>query len=570
MRSSWWQLERTLPVFAALIVVGCLAAVTEPFTHSGLPTGHDATAHITYTFLFDRALSQGQLPVRWVEWVRHGESQPLFNFYPPGLYYLIAIVHAVGVPLSIAYKTVVVVLLWMGAALMWAWLRRPFGGIAAAAGAALFVLSPYVIVDVFVRAAYPEVAAIMIAPGLFWAIDRLIVAGRGRDVVLVAAFTAAMLLTHLLSSLIFGPVAALYAAARLWRTERATQRLLQLGAGATLGVGLAAFFVVPSMVEMKHIAISRMTSGYSDYQQHFVAPAQWIARSWGYGGSVAGSSDAIPLQVAAVQWAALGMACVAVARWLVTRRSIGDGTSISVTFWLAASGTALWLMTAAAAPLWQAIPALAYLQFPWRYFMVVSLGTAVLSAAVLGLVRSRALQVVLLVVVVAGHYVAYRTHLRPAEYMPHRTMDIDNARWPEIERATGGAFLERGFTPVAAARVAPGGASWWTVMDGSAEIRPITLADAHIVLDIRSGNGVRLRLNTHAFPGWIILVNGEPTTAAVDPRYGYLEVTLAAGTHRVEARFTNTPIRTMSNVVSLASLAICVVLVRTPRRVHLL
>jgi hypothetical protein len=57
----------------ALFFTGYMAAVMSfaslapSLLVRGFPLGHDTTAHLTYLYLFDAALAQGQFPVRWVE-----------------------------------------------------------------------------------------------------------------------------------------------------------------------------------------------------------------------------------------------------------------------------------------------------------------------------------------------------------------------------------------------------------------------------------------------------------------------------------------------------------------------
>ena len=133
----------------ALLLFAVLIPVALPFVHRDFPQGHDATAHLSNLFRFNRALSQGQWPVRWVEGMRLGQGQPLFNFYQVGFYYVVETVHATGLPLSVAYKMAPVLLWWLGSLFMFL-LVRPYGLLPAAAGTITFALSPYLIVDVFV------------------------------------------------------------------------------------------------------------------------------------------------------------------------------------------------------------------------------------------------------------------------------------------------------------------------------------------------------------------------------------------------------------------------------------
>lgn len=548
--------ERLCIALAAIASVGSLAALVLPFTSAGLLTGHDATAHLTYTYLFDRAFAQGQFPVRWVEWVGYGESQPLFNFYPPGLYYLIELIHLLGVPLSVALKSAVLLLWWSGALFTFAWLR-PLDATAAGLGAVLFALSPYVIVDVFVRASYPEVASMAVAPGLLWAIDRLVRRARLDDALVAASLVAALLLCHLLTSLIFAPVLIAYALVRMSATPHPVRRLWLLAFAATLGAGMAAFFVVPSMVELPSVAIGRMTSGYSDYQQHFVAPSQWWPSGWGYGASVAGPGDGLPFRIDAVQWLAVLLAMV----WLGTTRLRHrlSAPRAELTLWLVVVLAAMFLMTGASAVLWRHVPLLAYLQFPWRYFMLVSVGSAALAAMLSAGIPDRTIRALVVIAVIGWQYQTHRLHLTPASYIPRQAMNIDNPRWPEFAARGVEPFIERGFTPVAAPRPAPAGIGRWTLLEGQADITAVREADHRLTIETRSAAGARLRINTHAFPGWQVRVDGVPVAAAIDPDYGYLEVTAPAGAHRIDAALTNTPVRTLANGVSTLSVTVWVI-----------
>lgn len=546
------MIERALRFVAAIVILGSIASVVVPFTRPGFLSGHDIGGHVTHTYLFDRALWQGQVPVRWVEWVRPGESQPLFNFYPPGLYYLIQIPHALGLPLSAALKTTVPLLWCLGGLFMYGWLR-PLGSMPAGLAAALFVLSPYLVIDAFVRAAYPELLAVSFAPGLFWSIDRLARSGAGRDALLVACFTAALLVCHLLSSLILGPVAAAYAVHRLVATRARPRTIGLLASGALLGAGLAAFFVVPSQLELAYVSIGRITTGYFDYQGHFVDPSQFLTGAWGYGPSVPGLEDGMSFAIRAVPWTVLALACASLPLAWLTRRVPHIG---AIAFWLAAVGVAMWLMTSSSTVIWRAVPALAYLQFPWRYSMVVSVGVAALAALLLSAVTHRATRAAVVIVVVGLHYQLERDHLKPALYYPKYQANIDNPRWAEVVSLGLPAFLERSFTPNVARREPPAGIGRWSIVGGTGEVREIAIADHRLTLDVHTPDGARLRVSSHAFPGWVTFLDGQPAPMHVDREYGFIEVDVPPGRHRVDARLTNTPVRTAANAISVASVSV--------------
>ncbi len=246
------KIARAAAVIAVVALGASLGFLGAPMMALGFPIAHDIQAHATYTFLFDRALSQGQFPVRWVEWISPGYGQPLFSFYQVGLYYLVSLVHALGVDLSTALKATVVGLWWAGAFFMFL-LCRPLGRMPGLAAAAVFAWSPYLILDAYVRSSFPEMAAIAFIPAVIWSLDRALRTGRGEYHLLLAVALALMMLCHAPAAVIAMPLVPAY-----WAYALVTRRTTFAAAGwvamaCILGGGLAAFYVIPANFELDHI-----------------------------------------------------------------------------------------------------------------------------------------------------------------------------------------------------------------------------------------------------------------------------------------------------------------------------
>jgi hypothetical protein len=95
-----------------ILSLGIYFLLFPPFFKNLTLAGHDVGSHLTYLRIFTDALSQGQFPVRWIEWVVGGQNQPLFNFYQPLLYYIAQIPHFFGSDISNSlYQTVL--FLWL-------------------------------------------------------------------------------------------------------------------------------------------------------------------------------------------------------------------------------------------------------------------------------------------------------------------------------------------------------------------------------------------------------------------------------------------------------------------------
>ena len=63
-------------------------------------------------------------------------------------------------------------------------------------------------------------------------------------------------------------------------------------------------------------------------------------------------------------------------------------------------------------------------------------------------------------------------------------------------------------------------------------------------------------MNTFYFPGWTVTVDGRNWPAAPSRPQGLIELTLEPGTHRVEVRWTDTPLRRWSTALSFLALGL--------------
>jgi hypothetical protein len=72
--------------------------------------------------------------------------------------------------------------------------------------------------------------------------------------------------------------------------------------GVVLGVGLAAFFVLPVLIERQYAHTETLTEGYFGYLQHFVNLFKlFLSREWGYGSS-GFPNEKLNLSTGLVQW----------------------------------------------------------------------------------------------------------------------------------------------------------------------------------------------------------------------------------------------------------------------------
>ena len=531
----------------AVVAASLLALIFPVVVGRAFPAGHDSAAHLTYTYLFDRALKEGQFPVRWIEWVREGHGQPLFNFYQPGLFYVVQIFHLVIPSLTLSLKVTILLLWWVGTGFVYLAFRRT-GRLAAAAGALAFAFSPYLLLDVFVRCAYPEFAGITFGAGVFWALDNWLRTTRPIWLPTIAILAALMAVSHPPTSLILSPVFVAYTVYLLLTRRTSIRAGAALLPAGFLAGGLAAFYLLPAIVELHLIRSGALTSDGFDYHRHFVAARQWLPIGWGFGGSDEGLNDGMSFQLGPAQWLALGMAAVVSAANLL-RRSATLRT-LELGFWLVVAIGAMFSMSRASVRVWELLPPLAFVQFPWRLLMVVVLATAALSAHLVSMISDRRLQAAVVIGLTIVQVQLSYTHLRPGGYITRETMDIDWWEWRYSKAAQASAFIQDGYYPASLVDV-PRNIARYTVIDGTANVTGVLYKGHELDLDVVAKAPVALRINSPAFPGWLVTIDGHP--ADPDLASGYPCVTVPAGRHRVRAAFTNTRVRAWSNAVTIAS-----------------
>jgi hypothetical protein len=535
-----------LALFAAAVSGVALAA---PVLRPGFPLAHDAGVHPTHAFLFNQAIGDGQFPVRWVEWIEDGLGQPVFNYYHVGFYYFVELLHVLGPGLDASIKLAIVFLWTVGAVFVFL-LFRPLGVLPAALAASVFAWSPYLMLDAFVRTAYPELAAVALAPGVLWTMDGVLRSGRRWCFCALSLTTCLLLLSHLLTAMIVAPLCAGLLVAGFASGHYSAKQILQSLLAIALGIAMASFFVVPALTELAQIKAGGLTRGYFDYHLHFVDPRRWFDWSWGYGGSALAADDPMSVQIGVVQWFVIAAALMVVG--VASARQRFAATHARIVVWLLAIGAAMVMMTSASRPVWELISPLKFLQFPWRFLMVPTLACGALAALLLALVPTKTTQALIVVALVSLQWSVTRNYRREAWDHTRADMCIDTPvkSWTSSCRML--AFREPSFDPITASSPRPV-MGRWAVLSGRGEVIGKSLENATIGLTVHAVSPMQLVINTPFVPGWTVSVNDRHVDPVVLPESGYMAITIPPGTSRVDALLRRTPVRIVADTLSLAS-----------------
>lgn len=539
---------------------GILLAFSWSLLQPGMFQIHDYT-QVGRLVELRRTWEAGQFPAVWSQNFGFGYGMPLFLFYGPLPYYLGTIATWIGWSDLGAIKLLFILSNILGVAGMLVWLR-PRGWSAALVGSAIFLAMPYRALDIFVRGALNEVIAISLLP---WVLvgARLITRRPRHGVALSAVVTAALLLTHNITTLLGLPILGALAVFWIFLTqEKKITPLVQFVASQVLGLAIAAFFVIPSVLENKLTAIDSILSGYFDFRVHFLSHKQLLIEHWGFGGSQLGLDDGISFHLGTPALLAVALSGV----WLVVtltqlrqKQNKNWLKHLPTQWWwigslLLASALSVFMTIGRSQPLWEVLPFISLAQFPWRFLAVASVTLALLSGEVVAAQKIwwKRWSLALLLLVLACYQVRFH---RPKEFLrhPERLYSSDEAFIRSDLSKTLPDFLPTNFDqelPV----VDPD----HRVILNDQRLSPVLNTPLKLVFNGEDQVGT-ITWNIADFPGWSYEVNGQE----VNPELlsdGRRQLTTDYAVQTVGAKFGVTPLRMWAQLISLAGVVAITIL----------
>jgi hypothetical protein len=556
-----------VPAIVSLLLVALLAAA--PLWGPGMVNtrgGGDSPFLLQRTHQMAENLRAGVFPVRWMPDAAYGYGYPFFNYYAALPYYLTGGLTLLGLNILAAIKLVQTAGFVAAALAMYAWMgtltqRRWAAWLAAVA----YTVVPFHLVNVYVRGdSLSEFTAFAFYPLILWALDS---GGPGSERdrprwAAAAVAYAGLLLTHNLSAAIFSPFALLYLVLTSLRHEgRARWRSLGWGLLA-LGLGflLSAWFWLPAVAELNSVQLGPSTEGYFHYSRHFRS-ADLIQRGLLFDYRVtADGGTPFAVGLAQAMFAALG-GLVVLGRALrreLTPRWVFVGIGLLV---------ATLMITPLSRPLWDHLPVLPVVQFPWRFLSVQALFTAA-ATAVLVDARARpadrpsllahALPILIALVLVAAALLSLhpdRLFVGPGDVTAER-LQLYELFSGNIGTTIRYEWLPNTVTPrpfTSEALVDPE-APWAAMpLDGAALGAALVERDPTHQTWRVSGQGGRIAFPLLYWPGWRGEIDGAPVDVGPVEGSGFLALSVPPGEHEVVLRLGRTPVRATAEIVSLVA-----------------
>ena len=544
---------------AASLVVSLL--IVAPFFWRGVASGHDFEFHATSWLEAASQFKEGIAYPRWAEWANHGFGEPRFIFYPPLSWML-------GAALSFLVRWDYVPVLFIVLVQTFAgwnafvFARRLVCGRMAVFAAIFYAANPNALLMIYFRSDYAELLASAFYPLVFlYALEWSGVLEteehrRARVLTLFAGTFAAVWLSNAPAGVMVTYSATLLflwaaVAARSWKPA-------SRGAAAlALGFGIAGVYLVPAAYEQRWVNIAQA-----------LAPGLTPSENFLYSAGSDPEHTFFNYIASTLAILVIVMAGVAALAARGQNEPAAEKARHELVWWmfLLIAAVSAALMLRPADFLWQVLPKLRFVQFPWRW---MSIATIPLTYFLCAAVRRRRFRLVWMLTVGAilagtGVFLVQETWWDDEEF-PTLTAAFDHGEgfdgtdeydpinddhYNLPQKAPAATILtdssEANSNGAAAQPPAKVVVYAWTP-----EFREIHVSATH---------PVRLALRLVNYPAWRVEVNGAGVAPESADDTGQMVVELPAGESRVTVRFTRTRDRTIGGVFSLASLAILALL----------
>lgn len=479
-----------------------------------------------------------------------GNGYPLFNYYSVLPYYIGALV-SFFIGFVSAAKLLFLLPLVLSGIFMYKFVKEFTGTYPALTAGIFYMFAPFKALDTYVRGDVAESFATVLIPLVFYFIYKVIKMGQIKFMVGLSLTFAAFLLSHNIMTVLFSPLILILAIFWLWQEKFKSWKITTLG--LVLGIGLAAFFILPAYFEKELVQIDNLTRLDLDFRAHFVTIGQlFLNNSWGYGASTPGIEDSISFQIGYPYWWV-----VLASIFTVVRKKHGLYFIVLAVFLFSVFMTHI-----RSAFVWEQIPILRFTQFPWR-FLALSVFSASIIVAIFIQNFGKSLQRYLAVGLIAITVLLNWNFFKPEHFYPDvfDLQKLSGKLWETQQRA---AILD--YLPQSAVQPREGAPYGAILRSGEADFEDFKLNSNSFEFKTKVSTPSDIEAPVFDFPIWQVKVNNQPFPHSRQNYLGRISVHLKPGEYLVSGKFKNTPIRTLANFITLISAVVLIYFIYDGKR----
>ncbi len=512
-----------------IVLVSSVLMIRSLFIAGYFPM-HDDT-QVARVVEMGRALRQGQFPVRWVSDLGYGYGYPIFNFYGPLPYYVGGALYALGLTGLTATKIMMGIGLVLSGVTMYVAIADISGISAGILAAVFYMFAPYHGVQAYVRGAVGEYYALIFLPLILWGFWR-------RKIILTAVGIAGLIISHTILGFI-----------GMFLVGIAAIQRKKLWGAVLLGLGLAAFFWLPALFEMKYTSVAGQVNSGSNFRDHFVCVSQLWNSEWGFGGSAKGCLDGLSFKVGKVHLLAALAVLVGILAGLLRGRKEKMLVVVGMTIFAAS----VFFMLNISESVWNMLPFFAYIQYPWRFLAFAIFGISIVTSQAAHLFRPAFVRWGMIILLVGMVLFVEAKRFAPQYTYSRASSDFETEQ--DI-RYRVSKISDEYLPPAVPRPESPQDVPHDTIPQSDLYTMDIQqLSDVYGKFGFSTSEPAAVQINIAYFPGWHYIVNVTDTKPRLTN--GLPVITIPAGDTVVQMSFADTPVRRIANIISLLSVGIC-------------
>lgn len=522
------------------ILLAVLFLIIQPLLHDGFfPTFDDV--QVVRVDEMTKELRSGQFPVRFVNDLGNGGGYNLFSFYPPLVYYIGAAIHLIGIPLVKVVKLTFILGYLISGTGMYLLLKYFFSKRLAVIGAALFLTSPFLNYEVFIRGALAEFFGMAIFPLTLWLLIKLIEEKQIRYFLLFGFSFAALILAHTF----VGLFAALFFMITIFILSENKKAVTGSLLGILLGISLTVWFWLPVFFQQGLTQYSQSFFATQSFSTNFLSPLAVFGikpPSWDFLPPLLG----ISLFLGAILGIGLG-----VYKKLYRKSRFFSLSVVGFVF-------CVFIISSSSKFIWELSQQLRYMQFPWRFLVFLTVFAIILSVFFLSIIKNRLVQMIFALVLFSVAIVFYSSYLNPKTYNfisnYYAEDSCGTTTWAQeylprqvekcLPRSKSREFIYPKITPSKGVRVG---------VSETEHGRNITLTT--------SGEKGTVTLRKYYSPGWKgLLDNRHKLDIYASKPYGLVSINVPKGRHEVEIALDKTSVEVLSEYMTIGGVFLSLVL----------
>lgn len=489
---------------------------------------HDGEGHAARFAAYFQAFKDGQFPPRWAGNLNFGYGTPVFIFYYPLPGFVASGLHAIGTSYEDSFLALMIISFLLAPLFFYFWMREYLNKDIAFVGGLLYGLAPYHFLNVYVRGDIAETMALVFVPLVFLFIEKFIRSNKIIFLLLGAVSYGLLVLSHNGISLMFSPILFLYAVLRSKNKKILSFTLLIF----ILGLLLSSFFWLPALYEGKYVNTQVFIG--SMYKKHFPTPLQLLYSNWGFGTDVQKPEGLSP------QIGILHIALIVLALFTLFRNK----DKKNIIFWLGVFLLAVLITLPLSGFIWEKLSILRLYQFPWRFTALSGFAAAVIGCFALETFKNKKLYLACLILLI----------ISSIPFIKVKKYESKNDNYYNNYLAT----TDYGATISIWTAGDPGepAKTQLELIGGKGKIENFVKKSNLHTFTINAETNSQILDNTTYFPGWIATIDGKKVPLEFQDmnHRGLITFYVPKGRHTVSLQFTESPMRLLSDILSLIGL----------------